>query len=226
MNATVSVSSDQMTSNLGRTTAAWANSVYLRGVKRAFDLALVLLTAPIWVPVVAALAALVALDGASPFFFQDRVGRDGRKFRMVKLRTMVPDAEEKLGKLLAADPELAEEWRVSQKLRHDPRVTAIGRLLRRTSLDELPQLWNVMTADMSLVGPRPMLVSQQDLYPGTAYYRFRPGITGAWQIHGRNESSFSGRAAYDNFYARKSSFGVDFSILMRTVNVVLRGSGV
>jgi exopolysaccharide production protein ExoY len=117
------------------------------------------------------------------------------------------------------------EWDVTQKLKHDPRVTRFGQVLRRSSLDELPQLWNVLIGDMSLIGPRPMMTSQVALYPGKAYYSLRPGITGHWQTAGRNSTSFEARADYDTAYERDLCLGNDLRILMRTVTVVLKATG-
>ena len=138
---------------------------------------------------------------------------------------MVSNADALLEQHLACDPAAREEWNRTQKLRHDPRITPIGRMIRKSSLDELPQLWNVLVGDMSLVGPRPMMVDQQEIYPGTAYYALRPGITGFWQTSVRNESSFAERAGFDAAYLRDLSFRTDLHILMRTVRVVLRGTG-
>ena len=168
---------------------------------------------------------LVALDGRSPIYLQKRVGRGGRVFHMVKIRTMVPGADGLLEDHLSKDPAARREWDETQKLKSDPRITWIGSFLRKSSLDELPQLWNVWVGDMSLVGPRPMMVSQQALYPGQAYFELRPGITGPWQVSDRNASSFADRAGYDNRYLSSISLSQDLSILMRTVSVVLRGTG-
>lgn len=198
---------------------------YRHRFKRVLDVTAVLLAAPFILPVVAGLALAVRQDGGGAFYSQPRVGMGGRIFRIWKLRTMVPDAEARLADHLAADPAARTEWAATQKLRHDPRITPVGRLLRRTSLDELPQLWNVLRGDMSLVGPRPMMPDQQRLYPGTAYYRLRPGITGSWQVSARNQSTFAARADYDAGYDRDLSLATDASILMRTVGVVLRGTG-
>lgn len=117
------------------------------------------------------------------------------------------------------------EWESTQKLKHDPRITRFGRFLRKSSLDELPQLWNVLKGDMSLVGPRPMLPEQRGLYPGLAYYELRPGLTGTWQVSERNESTFSKRAEFDRGYFESLSFLGDLNVLARTVSVVLRGTG-
>ena len=194
-------------------------------VKRLLDIALVSLTAPVVVLVVALLALVVALEGGNPFYFQQRVGRGGRIFRMWKLRSMVVDADARFEDYLTANPEARREWDVNQKLAHDPRITKVGRILRKTSLDELPQLWNVLLGDMSLVGPRPMMPSQQALYPGQAYYRLLPGITGPWQVSKRNQSTFADRANYDQDYENTLSFATDINLLFKTVRVVLHGTG-
>ncbi|MFN3937275.1 MAG: sugar transferase [Gemmobacter sp.] len=207
------------------TTVTRRRGFYRNVGKRAMDMALVLLSAPIVVPLVGALAVAVARDGGSPFFSQIRVGKDGRRFRMWKLRSMTVDAEARLADHLEADPVARQEWDETQKLRDDPRVTRVGRLLRRSSMDELPQLWNVLKGDMSLVGPRPMMPCQQSLYPCTAYYAIRPGITGYWQTSERNNSSFAARAQFDRAYERDLSLRTDLSLLWRTIGVVFRGTG-
>jgi exopolysaccharide production protein ExoY len=202
-----------------------AHGIYRAGLKQVLDIAVICLAAPIILLTVAILALCVAADGGNPFYSQDRVGRNRRVYRMWKLRTMVVDADEKLAAHLASDPVARLEWDTTQKLKCDPRITRFGRLLRKCSLDELPQLWNVLIGDMSLVGPRPMMTSQQDLYPGTAYYRLRPGITGPWQVSRRNESSFAERAHFDNDYDRTVSLATDLRLLGATVGVVLRATG-
>lgn len=199
--------------------------LYGRAFKRLLDILAVLAAAPVVLPVVAALAVLVARDGHAPFFRQARVGRGGRIFTLWKLRSMVPDAEARLADYLAGNPAARAEWNTTQKLKRDPRITRFGCFLRKTSLDELPQLWNVLKGDMSLVGPRPMMPDQQPLYPGRAYYALRPGITGLWQISERNESTFAARAEFDAAYARSLSLSTDVRVLVATVGVVTRGTG-
>ncbi len=205
--------------------APTAGGLYNRFLKRWFDLALILLAAPFVLPVILLLALLVRRDGGPAFYVQDRIGLDGRVFRLWKLRSMEVDADARLAAHLAADPALRAEWDETQKLKRDPRITPIGRLLRKTSFDELPQLWNVFKGDMSLVGPRPMLPEQRALYPGRAYYRMRPGLTGPWQVSDRNASSFAGRAEFDAAYAERMSLPTDLAIMVLTVWVVLRGTG-
>jgi exopolysaccharide production protein ExoY len=200
-------------------------TLYARGLKRLVDLLLVISAAPFVVLTVALLALVIACDGGSPFYSQVRIGKDGRPYRMWKLRTMISDADARLEAHLATHPEAREEWDRTQKLRHDPRVTSFGRALRKSSLDELPQLWNVLVGDMSLVGPRPMMPSQQPLYPGSAYYRLRPGITGMWQVSSRNNSGFAERAVFDQEYERRLSFAIDLRLILVTLAVVLKGTG-
>jgi len=193
--------------------------------KRLFEGAVVIVVLPIAVPIIFVLALLAGRDGHNPFYLSDRVGRGGKNFRMFKLRTMVPNAEELLEAHLATNADAREEWESTQKLKDDPRITSIGRFLRKSSLDELPQLWNVMVGNMSLVGPRPMLPSQRALYPGLAYYALRPGITGLWQVSDRNDVEFARRADFDREYYVQMSFFMDIRLMVKTVAVVIRGTG-
>jgi len=202
-----------------------ATNLYRSFFKRFFDIAFVMVSSVFVLPLLAVLALLITAWGGSPFYSQTRVGRGGRIFRMYKLRTMVPDADALLQHRLRTCPETRAEWSSTQKLKNDPRITPFGRLLRKTSMDELPQLYNVLVGHMSLVGPRPMLESQVALYPGSAYYRLRPGVTGFWQISDRNECDFSDRARFDEDYDRELSFGTDVRVIAATVGVVLRGTG-
>lgn len=199
--------------------------LYGRYVKRAFDITAIILAFPIILPLIAVLALLVKLDGGPAFYSQQRIGRHGEIFRFWKLRSMIPDADRRLEIFLSADPDAQAEWTANQKLRNDPRITRLGRLLRKTSLDELPQLWNVLRGEMSLVGPRPMLPEQRELYSGHAYFELRPGLTGYWQIGDRNNSTFAARAAYDTRYALDLSLMTDLVVLFLTVRAVLRGTG-
>ncbi|WP_336245348.1 sugar transferase [Maritimibacter dapengensis] len=198
---------------------------YRKHFKRGLDIAFVIAVAPIAVPLIAAMAFLVALDGGRPFYRQMRVGRHGKTFGMVKMRSMVRDAHGRLAQHLAEDPAARAEWERTQKLKNDPRITRIGGILRRTSMDELPQLWNVLTGEMSVVGPRPMMEDQKDLYPGTEYYALRPGITGAWQVSDRNNTAFAARAHYDADYYRSLSLKTDTAILLKTFRAVLNCTG-
>lgn len=199
--------------------------LYRNGAKRLLDLLIVLGTAPVIVPFIALLALVVAVSQGRPFYRQARVGRGGRVYTMWKLRSMINGADATLEAHLEADPAARAEWTRTQKLKSDPRITRIGRILRKFSLDELPQLWNVIRGDMSLVGPRPMLPEQRALYPGQAYYRLRPGITGIWQVSERNDSSFADRAGYDSQYDKTLSLKTDLGLLAATVRVVTKGTG-
>ncbi|MDV6375675.1 undecaprenyl-phosphate galactose phosphotransferase WbaP [Deinococcus arenicola] len=200
-----------------------------QAVKRVFDLLAVVLSAPIWLPICGLLALLIWLeDRTNPVFMQRRVGLHGQTFATWKFRTMLPDAEEVLRRTLESDAELRLEWETHFKLRRDPRITRIGALLRKTSLDELPQLFNVLMGQMSLVGPRPLPAYHQSQLSAPAQrlrVMVRPGMTGLWQVSGRSEAGNLGMERWDPYYVRNWSIWLDLVILMRTVGVVLRGSG-
>jgi exopolysaccharide production protein ExoY len=195
-----------------------------RLLNQALALLLLLLLAPLmmW------LALMIWWhDGAPIFFGHYRVGHDGKLFRCLKFRSMRRDAEPALAALLARSPEARAEWQRDQKLRHDPRVTPIGRFLRHTSLDELPQLFNVLRGEMSLVGPRPITVGELTRY-GRArwhYLSVRPGITGLWQVSGRNNTTYEERVALDKLYVERRTAWFDARILLKTVPVVLARHG-
>lgn len=199
---------------------------YQQWGKRVLDLALVLLSLPITLPVIAMSAAALWLESGPPLYWQDRLGRGGKRFRIMKLRTMVRDADAQLEHLLATDPDLRAEWDETQKLKDDPRITKVGAFLRVTSMDELPQLWNVLVGDMTLVGPRPMLPEQLSLYgDARAYYALRPGLTGTWQVLARNDKAFETRRAFDAAYRAQHDLREDLVLLWRTVGVVMRRTG-
>lgn len=203
-----------------------ATQAYQRIAKRAFDLLIVALVALPVLAVLLVLGAIVALDGHAPFYMQDRVGQGGRLFKLFKLRSMIPNADQVLDQTLASDPAARAEWDEFQKLSKDPRITRVGRILRKSSLDELPQLINVALGQMSIVGPRPIMDNQRGIYPGHDYYAMRPGITGFWQISVRNESSFADRAQFDSSYFHAMSFGTDLRVISKTFAVVIKGTGV
>jgi exopolysaccharide production protein ExoY len=193
--------------------------------KRCIDLAFTAAALPIALPVIAGAAFLIRMEGGCVFYSQERVGKDGATFRMWKLRSMRPNADEALKAYLEANPAARVEWEVKQKLRHDPRITWVGRFIRKYSIDELPQLLNVLTGDMTLVGPRPFLPEQRQQYPGAAYYSMRPGLTGLWQISERNGCTFAERAMHDTRYAAIMSLATDVKIMLKTVSVIFRGTG-
>jgi Undecaprenyl-phosphate galactose phosphotransferase WbaP len=199
-----------------------------RLLKRVLDLGATVLVGLLSLPLLALIALAVKLDSPGPVFFaQTRIGKGGRKFRAWKFRTMVQDAEQVLERYLREHPELREEWDQDHKLRQDPRITRVGRILRRTSLDELPQLWNVLRGEMSLVGPRPIVDEEVGKYgPRFALYaQVLPGITGLWQVSGRNDTTYEQRVELDSYYVRNWSPWLDLYILARTVWVVLTGKG-
>lgn len=196
--------------------------------KRAMDVGLIILFAPLIITVCGLLALVIRLDSKGPIFFaQNRLGKDRKAFRAWKFRTMVPDADRVLADYLAKHPELRKEWEKDHKLRNDPRVTRAGRFLRKTSLDELPQLWNVLKGEMSLVGPRPIVEAEVSRYGRNFvfYTRVLPGLTGLWQVSGRNDTTYDERVALDSYYVRNWSVWLDLYILARTVWVVLAGKG-
>ncbi len=200
---------------------------YRDGAKRWLDIIGVILLSPLVLPLIALLWVLVRLDGGAGLFGHLRVGKDGSQFRCWKIRTMIPDAEAHLAAHLVMYPKAAKEWAENYKLKDDPRITRIGRILRKTSLDELPQLWNVLRGEMSLVGPRPVPQKELVEYAGYewAYMMIRPGITGVWQVAGRNNTSYPDRVRMDVGYLLKTSLRTDLTILWRTVGVVLRRTG-
>lgn len=196
-------------------------------VKRVFDIAAALSLLLVLSPLLAVLALLVKHDGGPCMFGHTRVGMHGRTFRCLKFRSMICNADSVLKNLLASDPAARAEWEKDQKLRNDVRVTRFGRFMRRTSLDELPQLWNVLRGDMSLVGPRPVVEKELRRYGDAAVYYLRvlPGITGLWQVSGRNETDYDQRVSLDISYVKNWSFAGDLRILFRTFGVVFGGRG-
>lgn len=200
--------------------------LYASHFKRMLDVVLALLLIILSAPVFALLALALWIESGNPFYSQPRLGRHGRVFRMLKLRSMVRGADAKLAAFLEADPALKAEWDRSQKLKNDPRITPLGRLVRKTSLDELPQLVNVLRGDMSLVGPRPMLADQLPLYRHPeAYLTLRPGLSGLWQVTARNNEDFATRAELDRRYHERLSPLLDLRILLATFRAVFRATG-
>jgi lipopolysaccharide/colanic/teichoic acid biosynthesis glycosyltransferase len=196
-------------------------------LKRLVDVVGAIVALTFFFPVMTIVFVLLLLGGGKPIFAHRRVGRNGMMFSCYKFRSMVIDAEEVLAEHLARDPAAREEWACTFKLTHDPRVTWFGLFLRRSSLDELPQLFNVLRGEMSLVGPRPIVPDEIKRYSGRieAYYQCKPGITGLWQVSGRNDVDYGRRVRLDAVYARKKSVRLDVVILVRTVRAVLSGRG-
>lgn len=196
-------------------------------IKRLGDFVGSLVLAALFSPLIATVFIAALIYGESPLFRHRRVGRDGVEFDCLKFRTMVPNAEAVLKEILANDPEKRAEWARDHKLADDPRVTRFGKFLRSTSLDELPQLWNVIKGDMSLVGPRPVTRGELLRYGRNAviYMMVRPGVTGLWQVSGRNNVEYRKRVAMDVCYVRKQSLVLDTWILLKTVVVVVTRHG-
>lgn len=196
-------------------------------VKRLTDIVIALLLLFLTFPLLVAIALLVAMDGGPVLFKHRRIGRHGTGFGCLKFRTMILGAEECLEEYLSYHPEARAEWEQGRKLNFDPRITRIGHLLRLSSLDELPQLLNVIKGDMSIVGPRPVTHEELAQYGTSAclYKSVRPGITGLWQISGRNDLSYATRVTLDERYVRNWSLALDLGILLRTPAVVLSRRG-
>ena len=195
--------------------------------KRVLDCIIAVLMLIVSLPFFLALALLVAMDGGPVIYRHKRIGRDGQLFDCYKFRTMIVGAHDLFDEFLMFHPSVVAEWQETQKLNLDPRITSTGRFLRRTSLDEMPQLLNVIRGEMSRVGPRPVTNPELQRYGthASSYLTVRPGLTGHWQIRGRNRLSYAERVALDVRYIRTRSIWFDFVILFRTIIVLLRGDG-
>jgi Undecaprenyl-phosphate galactose phosphotransferase WbaP len=195
--------------------------------KRIFDTLLALVLIVLLSPLLLLLSLLLLGDGGKVIFSQKRVGKNGRTFNCFKFRTMALDAEDQLKLLLAQSPEHKLQWEKDQKLKDDPRVSALGGFLRRTSLDELPQLFNVLQGQMSLVGPRPIVEAELQRYGSDAsyYLMVRPGMTGLWQVNGRNDLDYESRVYLDTWYVKNWSLWYDLVILIKTIRTVLSSKG-
>lgn len=195
---------------------------------RILDISMIMLAAPYIVLVILMIAISTKIDSPGPVFYrQERIGRYGRKFHVYKFRTMVQNADQILQKYLDSSPELKAQWVETQKLKEDPRITRLGAMLRKTSLDELPQLWNILLGEMSLVGPRPIVASEVEKYGQCfeLYTQVRPGLTGLWQVSGRNNTTYEHRVELDEYYVRHRSLKLYSKILWKTIFVVLKKEG-
>jgi len=199
-----------------------------RSAKRLFDIVVSAVMLFFLLPLFAVLAMIIAVDGGSPFFGHVRIGHGGRPFRCLKFRSMAKDSDKILARVLAEDPEMARQWATNFKLDNDPRITKVGKFLRTTSLDELPQLINVLKGEMSLVGPRPVVAKELEQYYGEDvfyYHLVRPGITGLWQVSGRSDTTYERRVFLDAWYVRNWDHWTDLAILFSTVPSVLFREG-
>lgn len=204
------------------------NLVPKHSFARVLDISLILLAAPYIALVFLILAIMIKLESPGPIFYrQTRIGRYGRKFSVYKFRTMVQNADRVLEDFLNQSPGLKAEWLATHKLKQDPRVTSLGGLLRKWSLDELPQLWNILIGDMSLVGPRPIVDAEVEKYGKCfqLYIQVRPGLTGLWQVSGRNNTTYERRVELDEFYVLNRSLKLDLQILFKTALVVIKRDG-
>jgi Undecaprenyl-phosphate galactose phosphotransferase WbaP len=204
-----------------------SRSTLYHALKRVFDIVGATCAIVILSPLIIAIVACARASSGSALFRHRRIGQDGKFFDCMKFRTMVPNADHVLQQLLNSNREIKEEWLRDHKLRDDPRVTRLGRFLRRTSLDELPQLWNVLRGEMSLVGPRPVVPDELRRYGNKVgtFLSARPGITGLWQVSGRNDTDYRRRVALDVCYVRSRSLVLDVYILFKTLPAVFARSG-
>ncbi|GJE28442.1 sugar transferase [Methylobacterium organophilum] len=209
--------------NVPSRTAFAARRTVDRAFKRSFDFSLAFSVLAILLPLFALVALSIwIVDGGSPFFRHARLGRGRSSFGCLKFRTMRIDGQEVLARHLAENPDALVEWNRTRKLKDDPRVTPIGRVLRKTSLDELPQLINILRGEMSVVGPRPIVEEEVERYgdAAQAYFAVRPGLTGAWQVSGRSDTTYAERVRLDRQYVETWSFLSDLKIILRTIPVV------
>lgn len=205
------------------------NTRFVReAILRIFDFSISLIGLFLLLPVLSIVGVLVFLQDGGPIFFkQTRIGKNGKTFTCYKFRSMLKNAPELLEKYLIQHPELLDEWKKDHKLKNDPRITLFGKFIRKSSLDEFPQLWNVLKGEMSLVGPRPIVASEIEKYKSSIryYYGVRPGITGIWQISGRNNIDYNRRVAMDRKFYQEYGIITYFRILILTVPAVLKQHG-
>jgi Undecaprenyl-phosphate galactose phosphotransferase WbaP len=213
---------------LGIETSVKLKMFWNLGIKRFMDIAIVIIGGILILPFLLLIALLIKINSPGPVLYKHkRLGKDGKYFYAYKFRSMVVDAQERLKKMLESDPAIKMEWEKNQKLQNDPRITSLGKLLRRTSFDEFPQLINILKGEMSLVGPRPIVDNEVEKY-GEDYDRIfsiKPGLTGLWQVSGRSNTNYRDRVAYDSYYLQSWSVWLDLWIIFKTFGVVLIGKG-
>jgi Undecaprenyl-phosphate galactose phosphotransferase WbaP len=213
---------------LGFATRRSLSMVWNLGIKRLMDLTMAIPGGILILPFFLLISLLVKLSSPGPVFYTHiRLGQNGKPIKVYKFRSMVLDADERLKQLIESDPAIKKEWDINFKLHNDPRITGIGKLLRRTSLDELPQIINILKGEMSFVGPRPIVEEEIERY-GEDYKRIfsvKPGLTGLWQVSGRSDTDYGSRVAYDTYYLQSWSVWLDIWVLLKTVGVVIKGKG-
>lgn len=198
-------------------------------LKRIFDICFSVLVLVMLSPLYIFIALLIKLTTTGSIIFShERIGRGGKAFKCYKFRSMHADAEERLNCILEENPEIKKEWESTQKLKNDPRITSIGKILRKTSLDELPQFWNVLIGDLSVVGPRPVVYNELVTHFGTKATKIlsiRPGITGMWQVSGRSDTTYKTRILMDETYVDTQSFAMDLKLILKTIPVMILSKG-
>ena len=202
---------------------------FYEGVKRVFDIIVALIALLFLIPVtiIVKIVTLLSKDTKSIFYQQTRIGKDGEKFKIYKFRSMVTDADKRLEELLRTNKEAREEWDKNQKLTNDPRITKIGKILRKTSLDELPQFINILKGDMSMIGPRPLVQGELEKFGGDhyKYEQVRPGITGWWACNGRSVTTYQERLNLEYYYVANRSIRLDIKCMFKTIGAVIKGHG-
>lgn len=203
------------------------NGLFYRIMKRAFDILFSISMIILLFPLMFIIYLVVKADGGNAFYGHERIGKNGKKFKCLKFRSMSVNSKELLEKILQTDPIAKQEWKTTFKLKNDPRITRIGHILRKTSLDELPQLLNILKGEMSTVGPRPVTEKEVDMYNNHKVYYLstKPGLTGLWQVSGRNDVDYETRVLMDKYYVEHWSFLKDILIILKTVKVVLLREG-
>ncbi|WP_326517979.1 sugar transferase [Acinetobacter sp. CAAS 2-6] len=203
------------------------NRFFSRIIKRLFDIFFAVFFITILSPFMLILFLIIRSDGGSAFYAHERVGRNGKIFKCLKFRSMAQNSKELLEKILQNDPEAKQEWETSYKLKNDPRVTKVGKFIRQTSLDELPQLFNILKGEMSVVGPRPVTSEELSKYKKSIPYYLisKPGLTGLWQVSGRSDVDYDTRVLLDTTYIKNWSFLKDIMIVIKTVKVILTKNG-
>jgi len=201
---------------------------YNIAIKRFIDILFVLVGGIIILPFLLIIALIIKITSSGPVLYKhERLGKNGKPFNTYKFRTMKKDAEEQLKKILESDSAIREEWEKNHKLKNDPRITAAGKILRRTSLDEFPQLINILKGEMSLVGPRPIVYDEIEKYGDDfdRIFSIKPGLTGLWQVSGRSDTNYQERISYDTYYLQSWSAWLDFWIILKTFGSIIMGKG-
>lgn len=228
MFSTFSMQIKDINGTLGFATTHNLTKWYNTAIKRALDLTMLIFGSVIVIPLMLIVSLLIKLTSRGPVFYaHERIGRNGETIRVWKFRSMVVDADQRLAKILAENPEYRKEWEQCHKLTHDPRVTSIGKFLRKSSLDEFPQLLNILKGEMSFIGPRPVTKDEEQHYGENFSYIFsvKPGLSGMWQVSGRSDTDYAERVALDSYYIQNWSLWLDIWLICKTIGVVLTGKG-